>query len=81
MNKQAIIQIIIKIPTLLYLAINIDFWIQYLAPIFYKQYFSKIGIYHVFNLIGGWLLFFVVAVITLHLASILTIKKKLFGLF
>ena len=78
MNKQLIIYWLSRIVLLIYTIINIDIWLQVLFPHFYNDYFSKLCVYEVYDIIGGWLLFIVIALIILHITHILRIEKKVF---
>jgi hypothetical protein len=78
MFKQ-IIKWISWVVIVVYGLINIDLWVQQLTPVFWGRYFSKVGIYYgLYSIIGGWLLFIVVAMIILHITHILKIEKKVF---
>ena len=78
MNKNIIIQWLIRIVLLLYAIINFNAWVQVLVPKFYNIYFSKLGIYEIYNFLGGWLLLVVIGLIILHITNIFRVEKKVF---
>ena len=78
MSKNMIIQWLVRLVLFVYAIINIDAWVQILMPKFYNLYFSKLGVYEIFSLIGGWLLLIVVGLIILHITHIFKIEKKVF---
>lgn len=78
MKVQLIINWLSRIVLLVYILINIDFWIHVLLPTFYDKYYSKLCIYEVYNVIGVWLLFVVISLIILHINQTIKIDRKVF---
>jgi hypothetical protein len=52
--------------------------VKVLFPTFYNNIFSKLNIYAVYNIAGGWLLLSVIVLIILHIMHIFKIEKKVF---
>lgn len=78
LNKQLITRWVVYLTLIIYALINLDAWLRLLLPSFYEGYFSKIGIYDLYNKIGIWVLLFVLLLIVLRLTKLLKMTRGIF---
>lgn len=67
---------IVGFVTIIFTLFVIDELIQYILPIFYKAYFSYLGIYSIFNLAGEWIYLSVIIISLLIISE--SIKVHIF---
>ena len=77
-NKQMLLKWIVRIITSFYVIINIDSWIQVIVPAFFSKYIYQLGMYNIYNAIGGWLLLLITLILIFHITNIYKIEKKIF---
>lgn len=75
-NIFKIVNFLICFVILMFTLFVIDFWVKFLFPALYTCYFSNIGIYSVFNLIGIWIYFFTFIIFLLIISNILNVKNS-----
>jgi hypothetical protein len=78
MTKSVVMNWGIRLVVIIYAIINLDAWLQVIAPTFFKEHIYKIGIRKIYNCIGVWVLLLIVVLLILHITRIFKIEKKVF---